>query len=159
MVEWPVSESHDARSHGARRASAESGRRPASESGRLGAGSGRWSPPPWVPTEDVVAFTDATFEQEVLASELPVIVDFWAETCLPCRRQEPTIERIAAELRGKARVGRLNVYEEPKTPERFHIKGVPHLLVIHRGEVVLELVGDHSIEQLRSYVLPAIGLR
>lgn len=156
MVEWPVSESHP---HDARRTSTESGRRPASESGRLGVGSGRWSRPPWVPTQDVVAFTDASFEREVLASELPVIVDFWAETCVPCRRQEPTIEQIAAELRGQARVGRLNVYDEPKTPERFQIKGVPHLLVIHRGEVVLELVGDHSIEQLRSYVLPAIGLR
>jgi len=144
----------------------DSHRRPASErgtsdrlrpqSGRLGSGSGRWAPPRWVPSEDVVEFDDDGFEAEVLGSALPVVLDFWAETCVPCRLQEPTIERLGALLRGRARVGRLNVYDNPRTPEAYEIKGVPHLLVVVRGEVVLELVGDHSFEQLEGYVLPVI---
>ena len=122
------------------------------ESGRLGAGSGRFQPPRWVPNEHVHEFTDTNFREEVLEADLPVLVDFWADTCVPCRRQEPTIERFAVEMQGRLKVGRLNVYESPHTAELFHVKGVPHLMVVHQGEVVLELVGDHSLEQLRSYV-------
>lgn len=127
-----------------------------SQSGRLGSGSGRWNPPRWVPTDDVVEFSDAQFETEVHASDLPIVVDFWAETCVPCRLQEPTIERLGQLLRGRARVGRLNVYDNPHTPEAHHVKGVPHLLVMVRGEVVLELVGDHSFDQLKAYLLPIL---
>ena len=106
---------------------------------------------------DVFVFTDANFGQEVLESPKPVVVDFWSETCVPCRLQEPTIARMAEELRGQAKVGRLSVFENPAVLKEFQVKGVPHLMVIDKGEVVLELVGDHSIEQLRSH-LRSVGL-
>ena len=93
----------------------------------------------------------------MLESPLPVIVDFWSETCVPCRRQEPTISQLAEELSGRAKVGRLSVFENPQVIQDFHIRGVPHLIVVTQGEVVLELVGDHSIEQLRTH-LSALGL-
>lgn len=106
---------------------------------------------------DVAVLTDANFRQEVLESAEPVVVDFWSETCVPCRLQEPTIARLAEELRGQAKVGRLSVFENPQVLKDFQIKGVPHLMVVHKGEVVLELVGDHSIEQLRSH-LRSVGV-
>lgn len=119
-----------------------------SESGRVPA---RWlSPRP--DHADVTELTDANFEDEVMQSETPVLVDFWAETCVPCRMQEPTIEQLAEETRGRLKVGRLSVYENPNVLETFGVKGVPHLLVLRGGEVILELVGDHSIEQLRSHL-------
>lgn len=98
----------------------------------------------------VAELTDANFEIEVLGSELPVVVDFWAATCVPCRLQEETIGRLGQTLRGRVKVGRLDVYNNPDTPARFLVKGIPHLMVVHSGEVVLELVGGHSLEQLLS---------
>jgi thioredoxin 1 len=119
-----------------------------SESGRLPA---RWlSPRP--SHADVVELTDANFDDHVLSSAEPFLVDFWAETCVPCRMQEPTIERLAEETRGRLKVGRLSVSENPKVLETYRIRGVPHLIVVRSGEVILELVGDHSIEQLRSHL-------
>jgi len=97
---------------------------------------------------ELPGLTDATFAEEVLGAEVPFVGDFWAESCVPCRLQEPTLRRVARERDGRARVGRLNVFENPATTDRFRIKGVPHMLVIARGEVVLELIGDHSYERL-----------
>lgn len=112
--------------------------------------SGRWRRGPWTPSDHVVAFSDADFERIVLGSTLPVVVDFWAEHCVPCRRQETTLEQLGQLVTGRARVGRVNVYDSPRVTEAFDIRGVPHLLVVDGGQVVLELVGDHSLEQLRS---------
>ena len=131
------------------RTAAENGRRlgSPSESGRL--------PLPEelgiVPEDDSVLpeLTDAGFEDEVLTSAVPYLVDFWAETCVPCRLQVPAIRRLARELAGQLRVGRLNVFDHPRTPDRLRIKGVPHLVVFQGGEVVMEVVGSHSYEQLR----------
>ena len=99
--------------------------------------------------QHVQRFTDANFQQEVLTSAVPVVIDFWAETCVPCRLQEPTIQRLARDLTGRAKVGRLDVYDNPLVTEQFRVRGVPHLAVVRDGEVVLELVGGHSIEQLK----------
>lgn len=100
--------------------------------------------------QQIQRFTDANFDQEVLASSVPVVIDFWAETCVPCRLQEPTIQRLAGELQGRAKVGRIDVYDNPRTTDAFRVRGVPHLAVIRDGEVVLELVGGHSLEQLKA---------
>ncbi len=99
--------------------------------------------------QQIQRFTDANFDQEVLGSSVPVVIDFWAETCVPCRLQEPTIQRLAGELQGRAKVGRLDVYDNPRTTDAYRVRGVPHLAVIRDGEVVLELVGGHSLEQLK----------
>lgn len=102
----------------------------------------RWSPSNWVHE-----FTDDNFD-EVVRGPLPVLVDFFAETCVPCRLQEPSIDQLARTTEGRLRVGRLNVDRNPLTPRELLIKGVPHLIVVRGGEVVLEMVGDHSFEQL-----------
>jgi thioredoxin 1 len=106
----------------------------------------------------VQRITDSNFDAEVLASDVPVVIDFWAETCVPCRLQEPTINRLACELAGKAKVGRLDVYDNPRTTEAFNVRGVPHLTVIRNGEVVLEMVGGHSFDQLRARLRSTIDL-
>jgi thioredoxin 1 len=93
--------------------------------------------------------TDAGFEREVLRASVPYLVDFWAETCVPCKLQEPAIRRLARDLNGRIRVGRLNVFDHPTTPDRLRIRGVPHLVVFVGGEVAMEMVGSHSYEQLR----------
>ena len=128
-------------------------------SGRLQTPSGRLQPAmgPWRPSDHVTAFTEDDFEERVLQAERPVIVDFWADTCVPCRLQEPALEALAAELKGQVRFGRVNVYDNPKIPHTYRILGVPHLLLLVRGEVVMELVGDHSLDQLRRRVAEALA--
>jgi thioredoxin 1 len=109
----------------------------------------RWRTPPRSHA-DVVDLTDANFAEEVGDATLPVLIDFWAETCVPCRMQEPTIEELAQGMRGRLIVARCNVFENPELLDTFGVRGVPHLTVLLKGEVILELVGDHSLEQLRA---------
>ncbi len=93
-------------------------------------------------------FTDANFDEEVLCSSEPVIVDFWAESCAPCRLMHPVVKRLAQALAGRAKVGRLNVFDNPATAEALAIKGIPYLIVVRAGEIVLELIGDRPFEEL-----------
>jgi thioredoxin 1 len=122
--------------------------RTSSGSARLPA---RWLQPP-VPHQDVVNLTDANYEAEVGKATVPVLIDFWAETCVPCRMQEPIIEELASDMRGTIKVARCNVFENPKLLETFQVRGVPHLTVLRAGEVILELVGDHSLPQLKQHL-------
>lgn len=119
-----------------------------SESGRLQWGGDFGPPAGWHPSHYVVELDDASFERQVLSSQIPVLVDFWAEHCVPCRRQEEALQQIGQQLFGRVRVGRLNVYRNPETTKRYQIKGVPHLLIVRGGEVIQELVGDHTLENL-----------
>ena len=89
-----------------------------------------------------VTVTDATFEQ-IIASERPVLVDFWAPWCPPCRAIAPTLEQIAAEGAGRYVVGKLNVDENQETAGRYHIEGIPTLLIFKSGKLVDRLVGAH----------------
>jgi thioredoxin 1 len=93
---------------------------------------------------NMVVFTDANFEQEVLKSEQPVLVDFWAEWCGPCRMISPTIEAIAGEYAGRAKVGKLNVDENQTVTSRYSIRGIPTLLLFKGGEVREQVVGATS---------------
>lgn len=119
-----------------------------SESGRLQWGGDFGPPAGWHPSHYVIELDDANFERQVLTSAIPVVVDFWAEHCVPCRRQEESLQQLGQTLFGRVRVGRLNVYRNPETTKRYQIKGVPHLLIVRQGEVLQELVGDHTLADL-----------
>jgi thioredoxin 1 len=90
---------------------------------------------------NTVDFTDASFDQDVLRSEIPVLVDFWAEWCGPCRQMAPTIEAVAAEYAGKLKVGKLDVDSNGNTAMRYNIRGIPTLLLFKGGRVVDQRVG------------------
>lgn len=92
-------------------------------------------------SDAVPAVTDATFESEVLNSPVPTVVDFWAAWCAPCRAIAPTVEELAKQYAGKVKVVKLNVDENPRTPGRYGIMGIPTLILFKGGQVVDQLVG------------------
>jgi len=92
----------------------------------------------------VQQFTDQNFEAEVLKSDKPVLVDFWAEWCAPCRMMAPAVEAIAAEYADRAKVGKLNVDENQSTATRYSIRGIPTLLLFKNGEIEEQSVGVTS---------------
>ena len=98
-----------------------------------------------------IVITNANFEQEVLKSDVPVLVDFWASWCGPCRMIAPTLAEIAEEYEGKAKVGKVNVDEEMELAVRFGINSIPALLLFKNGSVAASAVGARpkaEIEQL-----------
>ncbi|MGH9313279.1 MAG: thioredoxin [Vicinamibacterales bacterium] len=86
-------------------------------------------------------FTDGDFEQKVLGAKDPVLVDFWAEWCGPCRRIAPTVEALAADYAGRVVIGKMNVDENPSVPTRYMVRGIPTLLLFKGGQVVEQVVG------------------
>ncbi|HWP85082.1 MAG TPA: thioredoxin [Terriglobia bacterium] len=99
---------------------------------------------------DVLHVTDQSFEQEVLKSNQPVLVDFWAAWCGPCRMIAPTVEALAREYSGRARVAKMNVDENQATPARYNIRGIPTLLLFKDGQVREQLVGAASREAIEN---------
>lgn len=91
--------------------------------------------------ENVQTFTDTNFESIVLGAGGPVLVDFWAEWCGPCKRLGPTIDALAGEYAGKVTIGKLNVDENPNTAIKFQIRGIPAVLLFKGGKVVESVVG------------------
>ncbi len=88
-----------------------------------------------------LTFSDATFDSDVLNSDVPVLVDFWAEWCGPCRMMEPTVDALASDYAGRVKIGKLNVDENGATAMRFGIRGIPTLLLFKDGRVVDQRVG------------------
>ena len=86
-------------------------------------------------------FTDANFDKEVLKSTEPVLVDFWAEWCGPCKMLGPTIEELAKEYTGKVKIGKVNVDDNPGVSSKFGIRSIPALLMFKNGEVVGQMIG------------------
>jgi thioredoxin 1 len=97
-------------------------------------------------------FTDENFEPEVISSKIPVLVDFWAEWCGPCKTVGPVIEKLAEKFAGKVRIGKLNVDENPATASRFSIRGIPSLLLFREGEVVNQAVGVQSRTEIEALI-------
>ena len=92
-------------------------------------------------SENVQTLTDANFEQTVNHTPQPVLVDFWAEWCGPCRRLAPTVDELAHDYNGRVVVAKMNVDENPSTPMRFSIRGIPTLLLFKGGQLVEQVVG------------------
>src|SRR5688572_13462470 len=90
---------------------------------------------------NVKEISDGTFDAEVLKSDLPVLVDFWAPWCGPCKSIAPVLEEIAQEFTGKLKVTKLNVDDSPKTPTQFRVRGIPNLIFFKGGQVVEQIVG------------------
>lgn len=88
-----------------------------------------------------IIISDENFESEVLKSEIPVLVDFWAEWCGPCRMLAPTVEQLAEEYAGKIKVAKCNVDQCPQTASTHNVQGIPTLIVFHNGKVVSQNVG------------------
>ena len=99
-----------------------------------------------------VILTDANFEQEILKSDLPCLVDFWAPWCAPCRTVGPVVEEIAREYQGKLKVGKVNVDEAPKVASQYGIMSIPTLSIFKNGERVDTVVGAVPKEQIISVV-------
>lgn len=95
-------------------------------------------------------FTDQNFEQEVLKSDKPVLVDFWAPWCGPCQMMGPIINDLAVEMGGKAKVGKLNVDENPDTAAQFGIMSIPSIKIFKDGKVVKEFVGVQNKDGLKT---------
>ncbi|OFZ21514.1 MAG: thioredoxin [Bdellovibrionales bacterium GWB1_55_8] len=94
-------------------------------------------------SKNVFSATDSNFETEVLKSEQLAIVDFWAEWCGPCRMLAPTLEEVAGEFEGKLKIFKVNVDENPATPARYHVRGIPTMILFKNGTPVDQLVGNH----------------
>ena len=91
--------------------------------------------------DNVQTFTDGNFESTVLKSGTPVLVDFWAEWCGPCKRLGPTIDSLAADYAGRVTIGKLNVDDNPNTAFKFQIRGIPAVLLFKDGQVVESVIG------------------
>ena|SRR5689334_15856844 len=108
-------------------------------------------------TENVQTFTDGNFEQDVLKAGAPVLVDFWAEWCGPCKRLAPTVDAIAADYKGKVVVGKLNVDENQAIAERYQIRGIPTLLLFKGGQIVESVVGLAQKDDLKKRIDKHLG--
>ncbi len=98
--------------------------------------------------KNTLVFTDQNFDSEVLKSDKPVLVDFWAEWCAPCRMMAPAVEALAEEYAGRVKVGKLNVDENQSVTARYQIRGIPTVLVFKNGEIQEQYVGATSKEVL-----------
>jgi thioredoxin 1 len=100
-------------------------------------------------SEHVLTFTDGGFDKEVLNSDVPVLVDFWAPWCGPCRAIAPVVDALASEYAGKVKIGKMNTDDNQATPMRYQVRGIPTLLLFKGGQVVEQRVGITSKPDLQ----------
>jgi len=92
-------------------------------------------------TDKTITVTDANFEKEVIKSDIPVLVDFWAEWCMPCKMVTPILKEIAEEMEGKIKIAKLNVDNSPQSAGQYGIRSIPSLLIFKSGSVVEQIIG------------------
>lgn len=100
----------------------------------------------------VITITSKNFEEEVSKSDVPVLLDFWASWCGPCKMVSPIVDEIAEDLGSTAKVGKINVDEEPELAQAFSIMSIPTLIVIHNGKLVNRVVGVRSKEEILAMI-------
>ena len=106
--------------------------------------------------ESLVQFTDANFEQEVLKSEKPVLVDFWAPWCGPCRAVGPVVEDLAEAYKGRVKVGKINIDDNPKTATTYGVMSIPTLILFNKGDMMDKLIGLSPKERLEGLIKKAL---
>ena len=107
-------------------------------------------------SDNTIAVTDETFKTDVLDAEGPVLVDFWAEWCGPCKMIGPALEEIAADLKGKVKIAKVNIDENPMTPTSYAVRGIPTLILFKNGKPVETKVGALPKNQLKAWVQGAL---
>jgi thioredoxin 1 len=110
-----------------------------------------------VSSPHIVHTTDATFNDDVLKSDKPVLLDFWAEWCGPCKAIAPILDEIATEYRDRLKIAKLNIDENPHTPPKFGIRGIPTLILFKNGTVEAQKVGALSKAQLSAFLENNLG--
>lgn len=107
-------------------------------------------------SDSIIQVADSTFEEQVLKSESPVMVDYWAEWCGPCKMIAPILDEIADEYQGKLTIAKLNIDENQDTPQKYAVRGIPTLMIFKDGEVAATKVGAVSKSQLSAFIDSAI---
>lgn len=108
-------------------------------------------------SEKVLHVTDKSFDLEVLKSDTPVLVDFWATWCAPCRAIAPIVEEMAETYSGKVKVAKMNVDENPSTPGKYGVRGIPTLILFKKGEIVDQVVGAVPKSQVQGLIAKAVS--
>ncbi len=103
-------------------------------------------------SEHILQISDAEFDEKVLKSATPVLVDFWAEWCGPCKMIAPILEEIGAEYQGRITVAKVNIDNNPGTPQRYGVRGIPTLILFKDGEVLATKVGALAKSQLAAFI-------
>ena len=103
-------------------------------------------------SDNIVHVSDQSFEQEVLNSEVPVLIDYWAEWCGPCKMIAPVLEELAAEYGDRLKIAKLNIDENPETPPKYGIRGIPTLMLFKNGNVEATKIGAVSKSQLSEFI-------
>jgi len=107
--------------------------------------------------KSIIEITDSSFDNEVLQSELPVLVDFWAPWCGPCRAIAPVVDELSAEYSGKLKFAKCNVDDNPKTPGQFGIRAIPTLIIFKAGKVNEQITGAVSKSQITAAITKALS--